>query len=480
MQNKKRIFAILTIDGGGVRGVVPARILQEIEERTGKPIAALFDMVGGTSTGAIIGGGLVIPDTQDPTKPRFSAKEILSFYHDMAPRVFPEMRFKSIRKFSSGALYDPKPLEDILEKKFGNAKMRDMLTSFLVPATDIKNFKPVWITHLKGRKDASEEGWGSMLLRDALRATTTAPTFFPARYFETTPNEDMPGVKHRHALIDGGFFGGNTMRHLMAQAKKMAPPDAEIIVVHIGTGHIKNSVSPEEFNAMGPLGLMSKANGSILISLVSHMAVMDVENDTREELGDRLFRFDAIIDPEKNPNCPSTSLDDARPENLQRLEVLAQDIIKSRSHDLDRLCIILQQRSFAEEKYLESHAALKTLSAKMAAAKTVSSLMGTYLKIVRSDTATAKKPADVEISALFSKLNDSHKAEIEIVYRVLLDQKRRQSKILNTIKEVGEDISRITKEILIEPFKDPPPLPPGNDNAPSPKIPKQGNDAPKL
>ena len=82
MDSKKRVFTVLVIDGGGVRGIVPARILQEIEERTGKPVSELFDLVAGASTGAIVAAGLVIPDPADPSKPRFSDVALLKFVND--------------------------------------------------------------------------------------------------------------------------------------------------------------------------------------------------------------------------------------------------------------------------------------------------------------------------------------------------------------------------------------------------------------
>src|SRR5690606_22824241 len=106
---------------------------------------------------------------------------------------------------------------------------------------------------------------------------------------KTTPNEDMPNVTHRHALIDGGFFAGNTMRRMMTQARKLAPPDAEIVMVHVGTGDVDHSLSPEEFNKLGPIGLVSKGNGNLLISLVTSMGALDVEDDIRDEIGDRLY-----------------------------------------------------------------------------------------------------------------------------------------------------------------------------------------------
>jgi len=170
MKKPKPVFTVLAIDGGGVRGVIPARILQEIEARTGRPIADLFDMVGGTSTGAVIGGCLLAPDAKNPARPRFSAKEVLGFYHRLSGKIFPEIRFKALRKLSGGALYDPKPLEDALEESFGDLKVEDALTSFSIPVTDIENFRPVWIDHVKGVPDTSLERWSTMRLRDAARA----------------------------------------------------------------------------------------------------------------------------------------------------------------------------------------------------------------------------------------------------------------------------------------------------------------------
>lgn len=478
MDNKKRVFTILSIDGGGVRGVIPARILQEIEERTGQPISALFDMIGGSSTGAIVGGSLVVPDPADPTKPRFSAKDILAFYHRLSSKIFPEIRFKSLRKLSSGALYDPKPLEDALLGNFGELKMKDALTSFLIPVTDIKNFRPAWIAHLKGQKDTSTEGWSSMLMRDAVRATASAPTIFPAKYYESTPNEDMPNVKHRHALIDGSFFGGNVMRHLMTQAKKLAPPDAEIIIVHLGTGTSENSISPEEYNAMGTLGLINPANGSILLSLLTSMSSIDIRGDLKDEIGDRLFDFNGNIDSENDPDAPSPSLDDARADNMLRLEKLADKIIKDNTTEIDRLCNVLKNRKFVEEKHLESLTAMQKLADAMTATKTIKSLMRLHLKIVdfSSELDISKPDSSDEIQALAKKLNELHKTEIDRLYRALLDQKQHQSKIINTIKEAGEDLTSITKKIFVDPFKDTPP-PPGNDNRPS--APPSANDVPK-
>ena len=482
-KKNKRVFTVLSIDGGGIRGVVPARILQEIEERTGKPIAELFDMVGGTSTGAILAAGLAVPDEKDPTKPRHSAQELKNFYFTDGPKIFPELRFKSLKRLSSSALYDPKPLEDALQDKLGDTKLRDSLINIMIPATDIKNFRPVWMMHLKGQKDKSPEGWSSMLMRDAVRASTTAPTYFPAKYYQTQPHDDMPNVTHRHALIDGGFFAGNCMRRMMTQAKNLAPPDAEIVVVHIGTGNIENTISPAEFNKLGPIGMISKSNGNLLLSLVINMSLMDVANDMKEEIGDRFISFDGIINEEEDPSGPSASMDDASKDNLKRLEKFGEKIIKENNTEMDRLCDILKNRMMAEDRHNESKQALTFLTGKLEECKTVKSLGLLYRKVlsyaseIYEDTP---EPGDAELKRQSRELTEAHKADLDRLYNALHSKLENQSKIISTIKEAGEDITKFVKKL--DPFKNDPPQnpPPGNDNdKPAPPAPPPENIPPR-
>lgn len=482
MEQKKRVFAVLAIDGGGVRGLVAARILQEIEERTGRPIAELFDLVGGASTGGIIAAGLVVPDPQDPSKPKFTAEEVkLSYYRD-SPKIFPEMRFKSIRKLANGSLYDPAPLEDALERRFGNSRMRDSMTHLMIPATDIKNFRPVWISHTKGCKDATPEGWSSMYLKDAVRATTTAPTYFPAKYYQTTPDEDMPNVTQRHALIDGGFFGGTLMRRLYTQAKKIAPSDAEIIVLHVGTGDIENSLSPEEYNRLGPVGLISKSNGSLLLSLVLDMTIQDVANDMREEIGEKFISLAGTIDMEEDKDAPSIMMDDASEKNLRLLEKFAERVIRENNADIDRLCSILKSRLVENDRHIESQNALQQLTKKLEGAQTVKTLARTYRTILLYasglEDEKIKQPDD-ELRDLSRKLTETHKNDLDRIYNVLQDKLENQSGILNSIKEVGGDLSRITRKFFGNPFGDAPTPKNDNENGKDEKPPAPAAQPPK-
>jgi len=78
--SQKKRYCILSIDGGGIRGIIPGKILQQIENETKQAIAKSFNMVGGTSTGGILAVGLSLPDLKNPNNPRYTASEVLDFY----------------------------------------------------------------------------------------------------------------------------------------------------------------------------------------------------------------------------------------------------------------------------------------------------------------------------------------------------------------------------------------------------------------
>jgi patatin-like phospholipase/acyl hydrolase len=94
---------ILSIDGGGIKGIIPGMVLVEIEERlkirTGNPnayIADYFDFFAGTSTGGILTCLLTCPSKDDPKKPRFSAKEALNLYIENGSKIFSNKGLKKI------------------------------------------------------------------------------------------------------------------------------------------------------------------------------------------------------------------------------------------------------------------------------------------------------------------------------------------------------------------------------------------------
>lgn len=109
---------ILSIDGGGVRGIIPLKVLQYIEKKTGQPIHKLFDFIGGTSTGGIIALGLncFVPGTQQS----YSTDELLKFYTQDGEKLFVSRLPQWLDWLPFGSKYKDSSIEAYLSEKFGD------------------------------------------------------------------------------------------------------------------------------------------------------------------------------------------------------------------------------------------------------------------------------------------------------------------------------------------------------------------------
>lgn len=186
---------ILSIDGGGIKGVFPASFLSSIEEVIGGRVADYFDLIVGTSTGGIIALGLGLG---------FSAKEILGFYEKHGPSIFRGNRFFKILRHAALAKYDnvalTKALEETFgEKKLGESSVRLVVPSFNLDTGEVHLYKTCH--HEKFDRDYSERAV------DVALATSAAPTFFPT-------HRTSSGIP----LIDGGVWANNPIGTAVVEA----------------------------------------------------------------------------------------------------------------------------------------------------------------------------------------------------------------------------------------------------------------------
>ena len=127
--SESKPFRILSLDGGGIKGVFTAAFLAEIERMTGKHLTDYFDLIAGTSTGAIIAIGLGIG---------LSGSELLSFYVSNGTTIFPSVglidRFRGGFRWLVGGKHDPRPLRNALESAFGDKKLSDSRSRLVIPA----------------------------------------------------------------------------------------------------------------------------------------------------------------------------------------------------------------------------------------------------------------------------------------------------------------------------------------------------------
>ena len=191
--NKK--FRILSIDGGGLRGLVPLLILKEIEKITGKKIYELFDLIVGTSTGGIVACGLTA--TKDGKTPLLSIDKLIELYTTKGSVIFP---YKENIFTKINSVFNPKFCPDGLDKSlkeyFQDLRLSNTLKPIIVTSYDIRNNEVIMI---KSRK-SNEPGYNS-LIKDVCRATSAAPTYLPSY--------EMSFGNKQRTCIDGGVFINN-------------------------------------------------------------------------------------------------------------------------------------------------------------------------------------------------------------------------------------------------------------------------------
>jgi len=214
---------ILAIDGGGVRGIIPAVLLARLEAETGRPARETFDFVAGTSTGAVIAGALA---TGIP------ADRLVSLYRRRGPELFRSIFLLSgLRRLVAGNLYDTKALHRILLEELGDHAgtwLNDLPVDILVTATQLSNGHPWYF--VKDRPGVNSARTGSLRLADCVTASASAPTYFAPWV--------VPGVG---TLVDGGAgVAGNPVYQACVEAFEYTEAGryepAETVVVSLGTG----------------------------------------------------------------------------------------------------------------------------------------------------------------------------------------------------------------------------------------------------
>lgn len=315
-------ISILSLDGGGIRGIISCIILRFIEEQLKRlhhpqaKIGDYFDMVAGSSTGGLITAILLYPDENRNSK--YSIQKGLQLYSEKGNDIF-QVSFweKLINPFG---LFNEKisveALEKNLEEFFGNLELKELTKPCIITAYDIENRKAKLFNTVKARKDEID----NFYVKDICRATSAAPTFFqPAKI------KSMYG--QTFGLIDGGMFANNPALSAYAEARKLAfaeifknhqkpnyPTANDMIILSIGTGV---ESKPYSYRKLASAGKMSWVSPIIDILLSANAETVDVQlEQIFQTLGQR---------NQKNYHRINPSLKDASPEmdNVKKINIEA-------------------------------------------------------------------------------------------------------------------------------------------------------------
>jgi patatin-like phospholipase/acyl hydrolase len=225
---------ILSIDGGGIRGIIPATVLVALERQLGKPIRDCFDFLAGTSTGALIAAAAAagVP-----------AERILQIYIKRAGEIFtPPKPVADVRRLAWGHMYDPANLRKVLANEFGAASawtMNDSPVRLLLTAKGMNTHPWYFVRdHAKNSRMT-----GKLPLVDCAVASAAAPTYF-SPWTVSLGGALLP-------MVDGGVgVTGNPVYQACVEAfyyDEFTPEDTRVF--SLGTGYFPH-------NGQVPSGLL--------------------------------------------------------------------------------------------------------------------------------------------------------------------------------------------------------------------------------
>ncbi|HPC51812.1 MAG TPA: CBASS cGAMP-activated phospholipase [Verrucomicrobiota bacterium] len=323
------VFKVLSIDGGGIKGVYTAAMLRELEHALARieghsRLGEYFDLICGTSTGALIALGLAAGRTCD---------EIAETYLVKGPQIFKDQNrlyqaVLTVRQFLLSSRYDNQALRAAVEDLLGDRKFSESQNYLLIPVTNLGNYTPR-VFKTRHSKDYYD---GNARMADIALASAAAPTFFPI----------LPAPDIKNGLYaDGGMVANNpTLLGVFEAFRVFVGPAskrnefAELAVLSLG-----NYGSPQGFRK-GWFSHSVKLDRSIwgwAMPQANNLPLLNVLMDGQTALAERAvtifkeftpaFRHYCRIDAKtcKSHSTPdsellSFNLADARPHQLKSLE----------------------------------------------------------------------------------------------------------------------------------------------------------------
>lgn len=340
---------MLSLDGGGIRGIITAQILTLLEDKINeqyekryneKPerplrIAQFFNFIAGTSTGGILTCALLMPDKEDPHYPRFSAQEALDLYLLHGQAIFSKS-FRS--KMPLGTIfftpkYPGENIETVLLDKFEDTRISELIRPCLITSYDIEKRRAVFFT----QHDASTKGaMYDFLVRDVARSTSAAPTYFP-------PARAQSKSTLIYHTIDGGLFANNPTMCAVIEALKIFGNPAtgslldpsRMFIFSLGTGNVDKQYAYKKAKSWGLVNWVAPII-DIMMSAVSET----VDYQLRK-LYDSIGKSDQYIRIMPELFTADSEMDNVSAGNLEALRQAGLANAMNHEEKLDRIASLL-------------------------------------------------------------------------------------------------------------------------------------------
>ena len=309
--SEEKLCRVLSLDGGGIRGIITLVWLNEMEKRTGKRVSDMFDVIAGTSTGSLIAAAL---SKENP----MAVEDILALYKTRSNEIFHRSLAHRIKTLDglTGPRYEEDGLEAILEEIVGDTKLSQLKKTFIATAFDIEAQENYFFNSEEAKLYPDIDFY----VKDVLRASTAAPTFFRPKMI-TMADVEL-------SLVDGGIWANNPAGIAYDYASEVNP---NLMLISLGTGMTTEGLMHDQATKAGVVqwikpvinGTMSAASKDVDNYL--HRSLPPVEGEQR------YYRFQVALDK------ASREMDDYSGDNLERLIAHANHLVE-KDQRFARMC----------------------------------------------------------------------------------------------------------------------------------------------
>lgn len=294
-------YNMLCLDGGGIKGIIAALLLVEIEKRAQRPISSLFHHIAGTSTGAIIAAALAIPHPVHAATPKFSAYEVLEMYAD--PKKAGQIFQRTGHLFALlGAKYSAMGREKLITEYYGSATFADARVNLSIMAIN----ETIGQTLIP----LTKERHSTVLLKDAAMASSAAPTYFESHRIGSD------------SYIDGGLKANNPSKEALLHAKQLGIAPERVHMLSIGCGDVCPFYVPHGHGIL--------YYGAVAVSETIRQQQVEADRDMVAELGGNYDRWQILFEE-------PTGMDDISPPTMLNYIEHAKQFIKENNERIDKL-----------------------------------------------------------------------------------------------------------------------------------------------
>lgn len=297
-EGQTEVFRVLSLDGGGVRGIFVAKILSLIEKKLQLKAHEAFDLIVGTSTGSIIAGSIAV---------KYDLARLVEDYHENAPKIF-QKRFSFCGLWRSK--YNSKILEEFLFNRLGDIKLGEIEKSLILNATNasVGDFHIFKSSYQKKQRGGDYARDGNIPLFKAVLASCAAPIYFDPVNIDGT------------LVCDGGIWANNPSLVGYTDARKNFQAE-RIKILSLGTGKTRKVYLPS--NRWGYLSGWKKDN---LVNFAMLCQTTFPQNVLKLLYPDDILRI--------NPEIEDYKLDDCR--NVPKLIKLAKSEFVERASEIEK------------------------------------------------------------------------------------------------------------------------------------------------